>query len=179
MALVQKRGGPYTKSEKRKRREEVYRLHFDYGYSARKISELMKINRGTINRDIMFLYSNVEKKWADLDPTNYVMNQVERLKIQRTRLRNQLDYVKLFQEKMAIEKLIFDIDIKITNFQIRLSESEKNIIRRIVNGINFRFEKDKNGMGRLAPDMFIDVPIKARQKINKILDEAKSNVRSR
>ena len=57
-----KRGGPYSKDEKRKRREEVYRLHFEYGYSARKIAELMKINRGTINRDIMFLYSDVVKK---------------------------------------------------------------------------------------------------------------------
>jgi len=38
-----KRGGRYTKDEKLKRLDEVYRLHFEYGYSARKISELMKI----------------------------------------------------------------------------------------------------------------------------------------
>ena len=34
-----RRRGPYSKQEKESRRNEVYRLHFDYGYSARKISE--------------------------------------------------------------------------------------------------------------------------------------------
>ncbi len=53
MALAQrKKGGPYPKSEKRKRLEEVHRLHFDYCYSARKIAEFLNVNRGTINRDI-------------------------------------------------------------------------------------------------------------------------------
>ncbi len=47
--------GPYTKFEKETRRDEVYRLHFDYGYSARKIADLMKINQKTINADIDFL----------------------------------------------------------------------------------------------------------------------------
>ena len=47
-----KKGGPYSKDEKTKRLDEVYRLHFEYGYSARKISELMRVNRNTINGDI-------------------------------------------------------------------------------------------------------------------------------
>jgi len=43
MALVQKKkGGPYTKNEKTKRQNEVYRLHFERGYSAVKISDMMK-----------------------------------------------------------------------------------------------------------------------------------------
>jgi hypothetical protein len=49
-----KRGGPYSKDEKVKRLDEVYRLHFEYGYSARKISELMKINRNTIMVILIF-----------------------------------------------------------------------------------------------------------------------------
>ena len=52
--LEKKKGGPYTKDEQRKRRDEVYRLHFEYSYSARKIAEFLKINRSTINRDIMY-----------------------------------------------------------------------------------------------------------------------------
>ena len=44
--------GPYTKQELENRRNEVYRLHFEYRYSVRKIAELMKINRNTINGDI-------------------------------------------------------------------------------------------------------------------------------
>lgn len=40
-----------------KRQNEVYRLHFKRGYSAVKISEMMKINRNTINKDITYWYS--------------------------------------------------------------------------------------------------------------------------
>jgi len=63
-----KRGGPYSKDEKIKRQNEVHRLHFEYGYSARKISELMKINRNTINGDIDCWYGkiiNTQIKLAD------------------------------------------------------------------------------------------------------------------
>ena len=66
MALSQeKKGGPYPKSEQRKRREEVFRLHFEYDYSARKIAEFLKINRGTINRDIMYWHADIAKRFAE------------------------------------------------------------------------------------------------------------------
>jgi len=100
MALAQKKmGGPYPKSEQRKRREEVYKLHFDYGYSARKIAEFLQINRGTINRDVMFWYADVTKKWRHVDPEFFVMRQIERFQIQRTRLRKQLDIAETNKEK--------------------------------------------------------------------------------
>jgi len=47
-----KKGGPYSKKDRDSRIDEVCRLHFEYGYSAKKISELMKVNRNTINSDI-------------------------------------------------------------------------------------------------------------------------------
>ena len=58
-----KKGGPYTKKEQEERRDEVFRLHFEHGYSALKISELMKINRNTINEDIKYLYSQVTNEF--------------------------------------------------------------------------------------------------------------------
>ena len=51
----EKDGGPYTKDERTKRQNEVARLHFEYGYSAVKIAEMMKVNRNTINSDIKYL----------------------------------------------------------------------------------------------------------------------------
>ena len=78
MALAQaKKGGPYPKSEKRKRLEEVYKLHFDYGYSARKIAEFLNINRGTINRDLMFLYADVAKKQEHFELHKAVLIKIE------------------------------------------------------------------------------------------------------
>lgn len=58
----EKDGGPYTKDERTKRQNEVARLHFEYGYSAVKIAEMMKVNRNTINSDIKYLYSEIKKE---------------------------------------------------------------------------------------------------------------------
>ena len=68
MAQVQeKKGGPYTKNEKMKRQNEVYKLHFEHGYSAVKISDMMRINRNTINSDINYWYSSLSKEWNSYD----------------------------------------------------------------------------------------------------------------
>ena len=38
-----KNGGPYPAQTKKKRRDEVFKLHFDYGYSARKLQTCSKL----------------------------------------------------------------------------------------------------------------------------------------
>ncbi len=72
-----KKGGPYSKTDRQVRRDEVHRLHFEYGYSALKISELMKINRNTINGDIQYWYSKVVKNWKDSSPEFLVIKHIE------------------------------------------------------------------------------------------------------
>jgi len=76
-----KKGGPYSKKERDSRREEVYRLCFEYGYTARKISELIKINRNTINGDIQYWYDKVVKNWNGMDPEFLVIKNIERLEL--------------------------------------------------------------------------------------------------
>jgi len=171
MALAQKKGGPYPKDEQRKRRDEVYRLHFEYGYSARKIAEFLKINRGTINRDIMYWYAYIEKKWRHFDPVNFVMKQIERLELQRTRLRKQLENVESFQEKITIEKFILNLDVKIANFQIRIIEARRNIHRETAKNINEWFEKEKIGKRVIPTDILFEISGKAQEKIYKIYSE--------
>jgi len=90
MPISKKNGGPYSKQQLKKRRNEVYRLHFDHGCSARKISELMKINRNTINGDIKHWYSKVANS-NDIQPESALFAILERLDIQRTRIREYLD----------------------------------------------------------------------------------------
>ena len=167
----EKKGGPYTKDEQRKRRDEVYRLHFEYGYSARKIAEFLKVNRGTINRDIMQLYANIANKWRHLDPEVFVRNQVERLELQRTRLRKQLDKVESFHEKIIVEKIILDIDMKIANLQIRLVETTSNIHKRISDGINEWQKEEESGKRVFLQDMFFEVSEKAYKKLYNIYKE--------
>jgi hypothetical protein len=47
---------PFTRSQRRKRRMEVYKLHFEHGIPATRIAELMKVDRNTINNDLKILY---------------------------------------------------------------------------------------------------------------------------
>lgn len=95
-----RKDGPYSKQQRDKRREEVYRLCFEYGYSARKISELKKINRNTINGDIQYWYGKIVKNWNGLGPEFLVIKNIERLEMQKTRLVENLHRTKTQQEKI-------------------------------------------------------------------------------
>ncbi len=166
-----KRGGPYTKEEKLKRQNEVYRLHFEYGYSARKISELMKINRNTINGDIDYWYAKIYVNSNVIDPEISVVIYIERFDVQRSRLRENLDKAENFQQRHAIEKMIFDIDSKIINTHIKLANSMKRINKQGVDYLNNWLKN--NGKDNRYMTFFdtISVSKKAKQRISKIIKE--------
>ncbi|MBT4325581.1 MAG: hypothetical protein HOD60_01545 [Candidatus Nitrosopelagicus sp.] len=166
-----KRGGPYSKDEKVKRLNEVNRLHFDYGYSARKISELMKINRNTINSDIDHLCSKIITDSNLTDPEISVVFNIERLNIHRSRLRASLDKAENFQQRHAIEKMIFDIESKIINTHMKLGNSMKRIYQKNIEYLNDWLEKNGKDARFLTYFDKISVSEKAHQKISKIIQE--------
>ena len=49
-----KNGGPYNKDDQEDRRNQVYMFHFEKGYSALKIAEMLDVNRNTVNEDIRY-----------------------------------------------------------------------------------------------------------------------------
>ena len=59
MEIAPKPGGPYTKSEQEERRNKVYSMYFEKGFSAIKIGMELKVNRNTINQDVKFLRSEL------------------------------------------------------------------------------------------------------------------------
>ncbi len=103
MALSQeKRGGPYSKKQRLDRQNEVLKLHFEYGYSATKIADLMKINRNTINDDINQGYEQLSKDWNKYDIDAWLMKQTKRFESQRSRLFQELEKQENSKEKLAI-----------------------------------------------------------------------------
>ena len=48
----EKKGGPYTKPQQEKRREQVYQMYFEKGRSAVSIARELGVNRNTVNEDI-------------------------------------------------------------------------------------------------------------------------------
>ncbi len=114
-----KKGGPYSKKDRNLRMQKVSRLHFEYGYSANKISELLKVNRNTINNDIRNMYLTFRKYWNKISAVSLLQSHVESLLAQKRRLREELDITKKLSEKLAIEKMILQVESKIQQIQIR------------------------------------------------------------
>ena len=171
MALAEqiKKGGPYTKKEQEERRSEVFRLHFEYGYSARKISQLMNINRNTINRDVSFCYAELRNDYHKDDFNDWLNKQLFRLELQRARFRQELDYEITLQEKLQVEKMILEIDSKITSLILKLKITRHEDIELAVSRIN-KFMKEKCFTHRyMAHGSLHALPKKSVEKIEEIL----------
>ncbi len=169
--MTKREGGPYPKAERDKRMQEVYKLHFEYGYSARKISELMKVNRNTINGDINYWYSKIYKNHNIFNPENVIILNLERLEIQRSRLREQLDKAKTFQERLALERMIYDIDCKILHTYNKLAESARRIWDFSTERLNKWMKDNKKEERYMTLFDKIAVSEKTLAKISKIIKE--------
>lgn len=119
--MEKKKGDPYTIEQQNKRKKAVYDLHFDFGHSAREISDLLHANRNTINDDLKEFYSEVKKEWRGVSFLELSEQYVKRLEMQRTRLRIQLDQSRSFKEIIVVEKLIMEIDTKIITFKEKVT----------------------------------------------------------
>jgi len=166
-----KKVGPYTRNDKDKRRDEVYRLHFEYGYSARKIAELMKFNRNTINGDVDYWYSKMLKNVNIMDPKQSIIIYLETMAIQITRLREQLDKAKSGSERMPIERLIFDINSKILYTYQKLASSIIRTHDIATQWYNAKMKKDNKTARNLSFFDTISVSGKAYERINRIINE--------
>jgi len=169
-----KRGGPYPKNEKLERRNEVHRLHFDYGYSARQIADMMKVSRNTINGDISYWYDKIGKNINSLvDPEVLVLKYITRFELQRTRLRIALDKTKVFQEKLGIEKLIFDIESRIMQTRLKLIDSQIKSFNDSTSRVNDWMKKQRRDERFLSVFDVFSVSDKSHKKIKNIMKEDK------
>ena len=123
-----KKGGPYTKQEHEQRYNQVYELHFEKGYSALKIAEMLGVNRNTVNSDIRYWYAQLASQIAEQDIGGILLKQIERLELQRSRLLEELDKHEKLEERVVIEKLLFEIDNRLAQIVTKIAASEKRII---------------------------------------------------
>jgi len=146
MALVQsaKKGGRYTKKEQGTRRDEVFKLHMDYGYSARKIADIMKVNRNTINSDIKYCYSQLRKDDDSLFIEDALNKNIYRLEIQRSRCVERLEKTKDLRDILLLEKMIFGIDSKLNQIVTNLQASKEIRYHQIMRELNSLLEEKGN-----------------------------------
>ena len=114
--LEKKNGGPHTKKDQEQRRNETYALYFERGYSAVKIAQMLGVNRNTTNEDIKYWSKQIATQFGRENLGETLCRQIERLDIQRKRLIDELDKQEEISKKIQLEKLLFDIDCKVTGF---------------------------------------------------------------
>jgi predicted DNA-binding protein YlxM (UPF0122 family) len=136
MALAQeKKGGPYTKHDQKERKDKVYNLHFEKGYSALKIAEMLHVNRNTINEDIKDLYVK-EAEGLPYHNPSLLLKQIQRLETQQARLLEELEKCTEFKDKVNIEKLLFAINSKITFHVSKIVFHSYDVFDRLRNSAN-------------------------------------------
>ena len=122
---VQKRknGGPDNKSEREKRRERVWGLHFDHGWNVTRIAEKLGKNRHTIESDLQCFYSTLDEQLKDTK-TELVTKYWHRLETQQQRIFGLLSYCSETQYFPA-ERLYFQINSKMIDVLLDI-KSESN-----------------------------------------------------
>lgn len=142
----QKSGGPYSRGQRRKRRQEVFKLHFEQGLPAIKIADLMKINRNTINDDIKRLYNEMISDLTGPDFHGFFAKQVVRLETQRARLASYLADAKELEQRLAIERQLADVDFRLASMMEKFKYGELALRDTLAKQANIWAEKYKLGV---------------------------------
>ena len=136
-----KKGGPYPTQAKKIRRDEVFKLHFDYGYSARKTADMTKTNRNTINSDISYWYSQFQKEDHKVSVEDWINKIVYRLETKRVRLMEKLDKTTVLSDSLLLERMILEIDNKIIQIVMKIQTTNQSVYDRTTNMFNSWLEE--------------------------------------
>lgn len=169
MPRSKKNGGRYPIHIRKDRRDEVFRLHFDYGYSARKIAEMIKVNRNTVNSDIMYCYSQLEKDDHHTSPDDWIKKSLYRLETKRARLMEKLDKTAVLSESITLEKMLYEIDNKIMQTAIKVQTSRETIYDFAMNKLNNWLEENNYKERYILWGQTMRVSSDTSKKVNKII----------
>lgn len=164
---------PFTRSQRRKRRMEVYKLHFEHGIPATRIADMMNVDRNTINNDLKILY---QKALRDYDPddmsfNNILQKHLFRLETQRDRLGLYLTDTKGINDKIAIERLVADIDFKLIAVIERMNYNEVRIWQAVVKQMNRVAEDKKLDIRYTSLFELYEISVNSRKNLNKLKEE--------
>jgi hypothetical protein len=165
---------PYTKSQRRLRRSEVYKLHFEHGMPATRIAEIMDVDRNTINNDLKALY---QKAINDYNPENMdldeiVEKQLVRLETQRDRLGLYLCDVKDVNTKITIERLIADVDFKLLGTIEKVNHNSSRYWNNIIKEVNKMAEINNISLRYTSLFELKNISIDSRKSLDEIRDQA-------
>jgi len=152
---------------------EVYRLHFEKGMPAIRIAHLMKVDRNTINNDLRILYSKALNDYNpnDMSLDDIIQKQLVRFETQRDRLGLYLSDANDINSKIAIERLIADIDFKLIGVIERVGQNVVRYWDEIIKHINKIAENEKLNGRYTSLFELRRISIESRESLNKLREE--------
>jgi hypothetical protein len=160
---------PFTRAERKERRDEVYKLHFEHGMPALRIAELMKVDRNTINNDLKILYNKaIKDNNSDRSYDDLIAKQLLKLETERDRLGLYLSEVKDVNSKISIERLIADIDFKVIGVLDKLNQNIIQHYNAVIEHVN-KIAKKENFKSRFTSLFELyRISIDKRQDLDKL-----------
>jgi hypothetical protein len=165
---------PFTRSQRRKRRMKVYKLHFERGMPATRIAQLMNVDRNTINNDLKILYNEALNDFNpnDMRLEDILQKQLFRLETQRDRLGLYLSDAEDINSKIAIERLIADIDFKLIAAIEKLKHNSDRFWDEITKKANKITEKNNLDIRYTSLFELREISKESRKSLNKLIEEA-------
>lgn len=163
---------PFTKIQRKERRDEVYKLHFEHGMPATRIAELMKVDRNTINNDLKILYNKaIRDHNSDMTFDDVIEKQLLRLETQRDRLGLYLCDTNDINSKITIERVITDIDFKVIGLMERMNQNIVQHSNAVIEHVN-KIAKNENLQTRYTSLFELyRISIDSRQDLDKLKEK--------
>jgi hypothetical protein len=172
LVKLRHKNSPFTRIQRKERRDEVYKLHFEHGVPATRIAELMKVDRNTINNDLKILYNKaIRDHNSDMTFEDVIEKQLLRLEIQRERLGLYLCDTNDINNIITIERLIADIDFKVIGLMERLNQSLVQHYDAVINHVNEIAKNEKLKTRYTSLFELYRVSIDTRQDLDKLKEK--------
>jgi dsDNA-binding SOS-regulon protein len=140
---------------------------------ATRISELMKVDRNTINNDLKFLYRQALNDY-NLDAMSLddiLEKQLVRLETQRDRLGIYLSDTKDVTNKVTIERLIADIDFRVLTATEKINHNTVQFYDEIIKAVNKIAENKKLDVRFTSLFELREISIDSRISLNKLKED--------
>ena len=123
----EKKGGPYSKVEQEKNKDKVYELFFEKGCTVVKIAEKIGIHRNTVSEYVRQWTSSIASQYGEKNVSSVLVKQLESMRIQRQTLLLELEDQDDLDKILRIQKLLFEMDQKMTSFVLKIAEKHIDI----------------------------------------------------
>jgi hypothetical protein len=134
---------------------------------------MMKVDRNTINNDLKILYREALTDYSpeDMSLDDILQKQLLRLETQRDRLGVYLCDSKDINNKIAIERLIADIDFKLIGAIEKILHNESRFWDEILKGVNKVAEIKKLDLRYTSLFELHKISIDSRISLNRLRED--------